>query len=283
MIDKIKAHIHDLEAGLVKGACSSQISMESARKAEAYNEILAYIESIEKKPVMLGGPIHVKGDYELKDAKARELLAGSLKFVTAYDGESEPDVTKIPEGVIVSYFGKEYVGTMTADSADPLTFYIVRDGDKYHEYVAVGIEKKTWEKMGTIDAPRRDPGQSLEDACNKWVDENEPDYPDVGWETCDEKMRDAFKAGYEYGCRHTAVIYDDMEKERQRRCEEEKSEIPIIRGWVARDIHGTLRLYGNDAADGMGIRTGELPSPYKELTAEDEPIEVELTISRVIK
>lgn len=60
-----------------------------------------------------------------------------------------------------------------------------------------------------------------------------------------------------------------------------KENVPTIKGWVARDIHGTLRLYGNDAADGMGIRTGELPSPYKELTAKDDPIGVELTIHRV--
>lgn len=62
---------------------------------------------------------------------------------------------------------------------------------------------------------------------------------------------------------------------------DEFNNLPKIKGWVARDIHGTLRLYGNDAADGMGIRTGELPSPYKELMSEDEPIEVELTIHRV--
>lgn len=79
---------------------------------------------------------------------------------------------------------------------------------------------------------------------------------------------------YDLGCRHAAAMYDDIEFERQRR---QKNE-PTIKGWVARDIHGTLRLYGNDAADGMGIRTGELPSPYKELTAADDPIEVELVI-----
>ena len=39
---------------------------------------------------------------------------------------------------------------------------------------------------------------------------------------------------YELGCRHAAVLYDDIEFERQRRCEEEKSEIPTIKGWVER-------------------------------------------------
>ncbi len=62
--------------------------------------------------------------------------------------------------------------------------------------------------------------------------------------------------------------------------DEAAEDAPKIKGWVARDIHGTLRLYGNDAADGMGIRTGELPSPYKELTAKDDPIEIELEIHR---
>ena len=33
---------------------------------------------------------------------------------------------------------------------------------------------------------------------------------------------------YELGCRHAAVLYDDIEFERQRRCEKEKSEIPTI-------------------------------------------------------
>ena len=48
-IEQIKAHIHDLEAQLVKGASASQVSMESACKAEAYNEVLAFIESLEKE------------------------------------------------------------------------------------------------------------------------------------------------------------------------------------------------------------------------------------------
>lgn len=71
-------------------------------------------------------------------------------------------------------------------------------------------------------------------------------------------------------CENLLAFIESQEKEQPK-------ESPI-KGWVARDIHGTLRLYGNDAADGMGIRTGELPSPYKELTAADEPVEVELII-----
>ena len=48
-IEQIKQHIHDLESRLIKGACSAQITMESACKAEAYNEVLSFIESLEKE------------------------------------------------------------------------------------------------------------------------------------------------------------------------------------------------------------------------------------------
>ena len=94
---------------------------------------------------------------------------------------------------------------------------------------------------------------------------------------------------YELGCRHAAVLYDDMEKERQRRQEEE----PTIKGWVARDSC-------EDAFNGCGLilhhskpwRTGaewsnrtiamHLPwGMFPDLKWEDEPIEVELTIIRI--
>ena len=45
-----------------------------------------------------------------------------------------------------------------------------------------------------------------------------------GWQTDD--IVNAYKAGYEYGCRHAAVLYDDMEKERQRRQEEDGTLAP---------------------------------------------------------
>ena len=94
---------------------------------------------------------------------------------------------------------------------------------------------------------------------------------------------------YELGCRHAAVLYDDIEKERQRRCEKE----PTIKGWVARD--GV-----EDAFNGCGLilhhsrpwraggewsnRTIAMHLPWEmfpDLKWADDPIEVELTIHRV--
>ena len=49
MVDKIRRHIYYLKSHLIRGACSAQIEMETACKDEAYNEILAYIDKMQKR------------------------------------------------------------------------------------------------------------------------------------------------------------------------------------------------------------------------------------------
>ena len=100
--------------------------------------------------------------YEIADAYARGLLAGGLVFEICWDGQSAPDVTKIPAGVKVTYNETEYTGTKAASTAEPLHFYLVfsptQEGtlDHYDEYAAMrsgsGTEPDpyvyTWEKIG---------------------------------------------------------------------------------------------------------------------------------------
>lgn len=100
--------------------------------------------------------------YELKDAVARQMIAGGISFVVCWDGESAPDVTKIPAGVKVVYNETEYVGTMAASTAAAMTFYLIKsatqesENDYYDEYVVIkfgaGTESDpfvySWEKLG---------------------------------------------------------------------------------------------------------------------------------------
>ena len=55
LIDKdvLAAEIERLKGLLLKGACSSQISMQTNCKEEAYNEILSFINTLEVKEVDL--------------------------------------------------------------------------------------------------------------------------------------------------------------------------------------------------------------------------------------
>lgn len=96
--------------------------------------------------------------YELKDAYARQLLAGGLQYIVCWDGTSTPVVANIPAGVVVTYNNVDYTGTKAALTAEPLAFYLVKapdpvTNDVYEEYgvVRTGTEGSyvyTWEKIG---------------------------------------------------------------------------------------------------------------------------------------
>jgi hypothetical protein len=89
--------------------------------------------------------------YEIKDAVARELIAGGITFDVVWDGTSAPTVANIPAGVVVTYNGTNYTGTKAASTAEPGTFYLVKSGtgtNSYDEYVAAN---GAWEKLGGKD------------------------------------------------------------------------------------------------------------------------------------
>lgn len=96
--------------------------------------------------------------YDIKDAVARQAIAGGVSFIVAWNGSSTPVVANIPYGVVVTYNDTDYTGTLDADDAQVGAFYLVKssttDNDIYDEYVPVGTTgSKTWERLGssTID------------------------------------------------------------------------------------------------------------------------------------
>lgn len=50
-IQKIREGIEKLKSNLIHGACSSQVAMENHCKEEAYNEVLAILDSMQEEPV----------------------------------------------------------------------------------------------------------------------------------------------------------------------------------------------------------------------------------------
>lgn len=103
--------------------------------------------------------------YDLKDAVAREAIAAGIKYVVAWNGASTPVPANIPAGVVVTYNGTEYTGTMTAASAQPGTFYLVKSStqkgtlDVYDEYTVVTVgSTKSWEKIGDTQLDLSDLG-----------------------------------------------------------------------------------------------------------------------------
>lgn len=87
--------------------------------------------------------------YDIKDAVARQAIAGGVSFIIAWSGASTPVVADIPAGVVVTYNDTDYTGTKTAASAEPGAFYLVKSGDDLNKYDEYFVVNNAWEKMGT--------------------------------------------------------------------------------------------------------------------------------------
>lgn len=98
--------------------------------------------------------------YDIKDATARRLIANGTTKTIAWKGDAIPVVADIPAGVVVTYNGTDYTGTLAASSAAKNALYLVYNTDSednndvYDEYAVVntGTELSptyAWEKIGS--------------------------------------------------------------------------------------------------------------------------------------
>ena len=109
------------------------------------------------------GNTYYIADREIRDVvdALSQTVAGGVSFIIAWDGTSAPSVGQVPAGVVISYNGTDYTGTLSAETtgagahAQAGAFYLVKSAtsagnkDVYDEYVPVGAEgSKTWEKIG---------------------------------------------------------------------------------------------------------------------------------------
>lgn len=113
---------------------------------------------IEKITLPSGNTYYI-ADREIRDVvdAMGDIIAGGVSFTVGWDGTSAPDVGSIPSGVVVTYEGTEYTGTLDANNAEPGAFYLIKSStttsgapsDSYDEYVPVGpTGSKSWEKIG---------------------------------------------------------------------------------------------------------------------------------------
>ena len=99
--------------------------------------------------------------YYLKDEEARQMIAGGITFVIAWDGTSTPVVSDIPAGVTVKYNNVTYTGTLAVTDSTPGAFYLVKSSttpssdvlDTYDEYTVIKPSSDDtstwfWEKIG---------------------------------------------------------------------------------------------------------------------------------------
>ncbi len=51
-VQKIREEVERLKSQLLRGACSSQITMETSCKEEAYDEVLTLLDTIQEEPII---------------------------------------------------------------------------------------------------------------------------------------------------------------------------------------------------------------------------------------
>lgn len=93
--------------------------------------------------------------YDIKDSTAREMIAGGISFIVAWDGTAAPVVANVPAGVVIHYNDTDYTGTLSTADAQLGAFYLVKSStqvgavDVYDEYIVATINQtKQWEKLG---------------------------------------------------------------------------------------------------------------------------------------
>lgn len=69
--------------------------------------------------------------YDIKDAVARQAIAGGVSFIIAWDGSTTPVVAEIPKGVVVIYNGTSYTGTLETEDAQVGAFYLIKDTNNF--------------------------------------------------------------------------------------------------------------------------------------------------------
>ena len=79
-------------------------------------------------------------------------LIGSLvrqSYLVAWDGSAAPVVADIPAGVVVSYGGDSYTGTLQASDETIGKIYLVSNGAGYDQYVTSEISVYSWVGIGS--------------------------------------------------------------------------------------------------------------------------------------
>ena len=105
--EKIREEVEKLKSQLLRGACSSQVAMETRCKEEAYNEVLAILNTMQEEPVSEKKCMFTKDSYTDED---RKVLCDDCKEKCEYNKKEEPVSEDLEEAIdtyLKSYWGGE--------------------------------------------------------------------------------------------------------------------------------------------------------------------------------
>lgn len=152
-VQKIREEVVKLKSNLMYGACSSQIAMETCCKEEAYNEVLAILDTIQeeqKEPSKFDAAIQEGDDVRYNEdlgcrvnlsqlkrvAKKEEPVNEDLEdvakehFWKPADGEDLPEIDKEVIALTQPYSNDEHLRVVFAHRPNKYTTWIEKFGEK---------------------------------------------------------------------------------------------------------------------------------------------------------
>lgn len=82
IVQKIREAVEKLKSQLLRGACSSQVAMETRCKEEAYNEVLAILDSMKEEPTIQ--KIVDEHFWEMLDEEPESELLNTESMIESY-------------------------------------------------------------------------------------------------------------------------------------------------------------------------------------------------------
>ena len=107
--EKFRKEVEKLNAKLLRGACSSQITMETMCKEEAYNEVLAILDTMQEEPASIW---HDKGEEPNINSiiiyKCNGCTPDIGRFigVVGIEGHFSWEIFKYPQSIIINNIEK---------------------------------------------------------------------------------------------------------------------------------------------------------------------------------
>jgi hypothetical protein len=125
-VEEIRAEIEKLKSQLLRGACSSQIAIETRCKEEAYNEVLTLLNTMLDDALSKETKESLNERLDKKDFRERyKRIAKSESFKKAHEGISIGDIVPIegeePVSENLEEAGKQYLERSNPDRVHQIT------------------------------------------------------------------------------------------------------------------------------------------------------------------
>lgn len=228
--EKFRKEVEKLKSNLIHGACASQIAMETRCKEEAYNEVLAILDSSQEKPDYCCGECAkwVNG----KGCSREKQNTHCITDAACEEGVRRGSKQKKPKFKVL-----DYIKPIDSSLGSPRTivdvcdsWYVTDQGTLDFEYednweaveepVSEELEKIVEEiaeptilnAYGTKELARRlrnticgtSVSEGLEEASKNYALNNTP------WDDCKDEIQESFKAGAKWEKAKNESITNDL-------------------------------------------------------------------------